>query len=374
MGMVHFAILTMALVSVVLSMIAVSRDAPFNWQFTIPASFAAHGDPQFEMVFDYDAQLGQAHSPSIVLNDDGFSILWFEGSEEAQADVDIFHSRFRLMSGKWMSGVPERLVTRGGLGPAMEPSQLVVTLGNTIENEGMPGHLYSTVVSVGGWAMASIADVEMGSNGHTYARKLNLSPLLNRSHLVKSPMIAYEDGSYALPAYFEMGAMHGAFVRLNARGRVRDVRRMVGKDVQPIQPMVVPLDASRAVAFLRNFDTTRQKLLISHTEDGGQNWSEVVETEIENPSSPVAALPLGDGRILMAVNDNAERADVLHLSLSADGGESWRVLHSFEGGEGALRYPMLRRLNSGEIVLSYSHSTKGGVRAHVMNDAWIEAR
>ena len=371
MGAVHLLILGLAVISLGLGVWSVRRDVPLDWRFALPEPVEAQGAPVFETVFDYAPATGQAHSPGIALHDDGFSVLWFEGSEEAQADVDIHAARFLRETEGWMRGDTGPLVTRGALGAAMDPRQIVVTLGNTIENEARPDALFATVASVGGWAMASIVDLRMAGGQPAQARKLTLSPFLNRSHLVKSPMVAYADGSMALPAYFEMGSTYGVLVRFDGEGRVRDTRRIAGAG-KPIQPMVVPLSETRAVAFLRDFDPSH-RLLISRTEDGGQNWSPVVATEVANPSSPVAALGLGGARILMAVNDVADRPELLRLVLSEDEGETWRVLRSFEG-DGALRYPMLRRLRSGEIVLSYSKGTKRGVVAHVFNPAWIEAQ
>lgn len=212
--------------------------------------------------------------------------------------------------------------------------------------------------------MASVVDVPKGGA----ARKLNLSPVLGRSNLVKSPMVRFADGSTGLPAYFEMGSTFGLLARFDCDGRVRDTRRMAGAG-KPIQPMIVPLSETRAIAFLRDFDPSK-KLLVSRTEDGGQSWSTVEASDVFNPSSPVAALGLGEGRILLAVNDLEEAPDTLRLVLSEDEGASWQELKRFEG-VGALRYPMLRRLGSGEIVLSYSKGTKQGVVAHLFNQAWV---
>lgn len=377
MGMVQIALLALVATSLGLSAVAWRRDAPLDWRIDVPPVVTPGGAPHFETVFDYEVATGQAHSPAIAVTGAGFSILWFEGSEEAQADVDIFAADFSPAAEGWQVGAPQRRVTRSGLGDAFEPRQLVVTLGNTIENEGAEGGLYATVVSVGGWAMASVADVRMRDGVPTHARKLSLSPLLNRSFLVKSPMLAYADGSHALPAYFEMGNAFSALVRFAPDGRVRDRRRMPGR-LNAIQPMIIPLDASRAVAFMRNFTSGAQRLLVSRTADGGQSWSEVRETDMPNPSAPVAALPLGGDRILMAANDDAEKADILRLVLSEDGGLSWRRLATLEdaGGDAtrAARYPMLRRIKDGRIVLTYSIGTKRGVRAHVFNDAWVAAQ
>ena len=367
----HLGIVALAGLSLVLSAMAIRRDAPLNWQFALPEPAAVDAEPRFETVLDYAPGAGQAHAPAIVLREGGFSVLWFEGSEEAQADVDIHHATLSRGAEGWTHGAPAPLVTRGGLTQAFDPRQLVVTLGNTIENEAAPGHLYATVVSVGGWAMASVADVRMGADGPDRARKLNLSPFLNRSFLVKSPMVPYADGSMALPAYFEMGSTYGALVRLDRQGRVRDMRRMAGPG-KPIQPMIVPLDAARAVAFLRDFDPGG-RLLMSRTDDGGQSWAQVVATDMPNPSAPVAALALADGRILMAANDDPDGADRLRLLLSDDGGESWQPFHTLEPAGAGARYPMLRRLPGGEIALAYSVGNKRGIRAHVFNEAWVSA-
>ena len=369
----QFAILALAIASIGLSAVAISRQTPLNWRFAVPGAARADEAPRFETIFDYTAPVGQAHSPGIVLDGERFSIVWFEGSEEAQADVDIHAAHFARSGAGWQASDPAPHATRADLGAAFDPSQLVVTLGNTIQNEAAEDALFATVVSVGGWAMASVADVRMGKDGPVSARKLDLSPLLGRSHLVKSPMVEYADGSFALPAYFEMGSAYSVLVRLDAQGRVVDQRRMPAKTVKAIQPMIVPLSDTSAVAFLRDFDPS-WKLWISRTEDGGQTWSEVEATDIPNSSAPVAALSLGGDRILAVMNDDAERRHELRISVSDDGGVNWRLIHRLQDDAGDARYPMLRRLPSGEILLTYSHSTKRGIRAHVLNDVWVNAQ
>ena len=364
-GAVQIAILGLAALSAGLSAWAIRRDVPLAWDWAVPATLATGDAPMFETVLDYTVPVGEAHSPGIILRDGGYSILWFEGSQEARADVDIVGVD---IDAHGVSPVMPR-VTRGGLSDAFEPRQLVVTLGNTVQNDAAQDALFATVVSVGGWAMASVADVRMGPGGPKVARKLNLSPLLNRSFLVKSPMVAYADGSHALPAYFEMGQTYGALVRLDGQGRVRDMRRMDGP-MKAIQPMIVPLDARRAVAFLRNFDSAGKRLLISRSDDGGQSWDTVSETDVPNPSAPVAALGLGGDRILMAVNDDAGDGGVLSLTLSEDGGDTWRHMHRLEAGGEDARYPMMRALPDGRIVLAYSIGAKAGIRVHEFNLAW----
>ncbi|MGX0875570.1 hypothetical protein ACSSV4_000242 [Roseovarius sp. MBR-154] len=368
MGLVPLTVLGLAALSLCLTVVAILRDAPLEWRFALPTPLPVAVPARFETVFEYQVPEGEAHAPAIVLRAGGFDVLWFQGSKEAAADVDIHGVEIRQDGSGWRASPPGPVLTRAGLEAAFDPSQRVVTLGNTIENEGRAGHLYTTPVSLGGWAMAAIADVEVGPDGPLRARKLNLSPMLNRSFLVKSPMLAYEGGSPALPAYFEMGWCHGVLVRLDAAGRVRDRRRLRAPGARLIQPMIVPLDARRAVAFLRDLGGTGV-LWRSVTEDGGQSWTQPIPTERANAHAPVAALWLGAGRMVMVANDDADAPGDLVLSLSEDDGRSWRALRRFRG-PGARRYPMLRRVGD-SVALTYSTGTKRGIAVHLFNAAWV---
>jgi len=371
LGATQLAILALAALSLVLSVVAIRRDSPLCWRFASPEPLPATGGGQFRTVLDHRPETGQAHAPAIVPQENGVAVLWFQGSAEAQPDVDIWGVDLRRRNGTWQVSDPAPRLTREALGRAMEPRQLVVTLGNTIAHDGKAGHLLATVVSVGGWAMAAIADVAMARAGPVTARKLDLSPILNRSFLVKSPMLACEDGNHALPAYFEMGPTFGALIRFDETGRVRDRRWMRSRPAKAIQPMIVPLDTRRALAFLRDFDRSG-RLWLSRSVDGGQSWSAPEQTDRPNPSAPVAALALGCGRILMAANDDAASPDALVLSVSEDEGASWREVHRLTG-PGALRYPMLRRTED-EIVLAHSTGGKRGIAAHVFDAGWLAAR
>lgn len=370
MSSAHLFIIAVSVLSLALSAWVIHRDKPPVWQFAVPETPDTTRTPYHKTVFDYDIDTGQAHAPALVMSADGVvDLMWFEGSAEAQADVDIWSVRLsQHASGEWQSTAPAPRITRSNLGQAMVPRQLVVTLGNTVQNTNAPHRVFATVVSVGGWAMASIADVTLGPSGPVTARKLNLSPFLNRSHLVKSPMVTFADGSSGLPAYFELGATYGSLVRFDADGRVRDAARMTGAG-KPIQPMIVPLDDRRAVAFLRDFSPSG-RLLMSLSNDGGQSWSPAEPTDLPNPSAPVAALPLGEDRILMVANDDPGGADRLSLLLSEDVGTTWRATRVLEENGAGARYPILQALPDGQIMLAYSIGNKRGLRVRSFNLAW----
>lgn len=310
---------------------------------------------QFDTVFSHLSTEGTAHAPAIVRQGAGFDLIWFDGIRESHNDV-------RILRGDVLSGEVHTLLGRESLSARTVPPQTVLTLGNTIQNGA--GYL-ATVVSLGGWAASSVMWVEDGR-----ARKLSLSPMLNRSHLVKSPVIAMQDDWRMVPTYFEMGGAYGVSALLDPSGRVRAQAAMRG-DSAAIQPMIVPLNETQAVALLRRFDNSQTQLLASWSEDAGQSWSAPKPLDIPNPSAPVAAVPLEDGGLLMVFNDDPARADTLTFAVSKDQGRTWRRTRILDGpGKGDLRYPMMDVLGDGRIAVTYSTGSKAGIVAHVLSADW----
>ncbi len=372
-----FRLLLLLAVSLGLSVFSTLRSQGLSWAFA-PTSFGAPSGPQavpkFDKIMEYASAAGTAHSAAIRPLDDGFSILWFDGTEEAHSDVVIKQSTFRLVDEKWVSSPPENLLVKEELAAQSVPKQSVWTLGNVITGADGNNTLFATIVSVGGWAAASITKVGMDGTQISDARKLSLSPMLNRSHLVRAPVVPYSDGTTAIPAYFEMGKAFAELIRLDDQGRVRDKRRITHGRLA-IQPMIVPLDDHNAVALMRNFDKKSDRLVATWTADGGRNWTiPELLSDIPNPNAPVAALLLSDGQILMAFNDSATDASILKLALSKDQGKTWKRIKTLENGNGSARYPAMHRLPDGDILLTYSHGNKRGIRAFVFNEAWVFAQ
>lgn len=363
-----------AVISLAITLFTILRTPPMVWKFDITEfPMTAETQPYFETVFDYELESGTAHAPAIIIEPDGISLIWFQGTREGAADVTIVQSTLSQNSGQWSASAPQPLLTTPLLETVSQPAQRIVILGNTIQNG---ERLLATIVSVGGWASAAIADVRMDGGTPVHVRKLSLSPFLNRSYLVKTPPLIFADGDIALPAYFELGNAFGELVRLDSSSRVRDKRRIT-QGRQAIQPAIVAMDPDNAVALSRNFDDSGH-LMASWTSDGGKSWSNAEPLAVPNPNAPVAALRLANGGILMAFNDSNSRADLLRLAVSTDGGHSWRRIATLEDHDSAkgqqARYPMMRRLPDGQIVLVYSHSSKGGIRAHIFNETWVMAQ
>ncbi|SEO69206.1 BNR repeat-like domain-containing protein [Salinihabitans flavidus] len=328
------------------------------WRFAPAGKAALNTGDSFETVFHHTSKEGVAHAPALV--NDGTEVIWFDGLREGHNDV-------RILQAQLESGEVSDLLTRQALSAQMVPPQTILTLGNTVDDGTGDGWL-ATVVSLGGWAAASIAHVANGRG-----RKLSLSPILNRSNLTKSPVVPMSGGWRMLPAYFEMEGGHGVAALIDERGRVRAQAVMRGK-FRGIQPMIVPMSDTRAVALLRRFDRSNDRLLASWTSDGGQSWNTPEPLNLPNPSAPVAAVPLADGRLLMLFNDAPDSADTLRFASSADGGRSWTMGRILDGpGQGPLRYPMMTVLADGRIAVTYSAQGKTEIRVHVLSADWALA-
>lgn len=359
--------------SLVLTAYVSFTEETLSWEFAVSEPVAKGGDPMFETVFDYASHPASAHSAAISIFEDRARVQWFEGTRESHEDVVIKSVNIIPSDGLagWKATELGHFVDRQTLAAKTWPRQEIWSLGNTIQLfEGSDSAL-ATIVSVGGWAAASIAHVEFEGDQVSKVHKLRLSPMLNRSHLVRSSTLRYADGSVAIPAYFEMGNSFGEIVRLDKVGQVADKRRIT-QGRFAIQPEIVVSGPKSAVALLRNFDKESDRLVASWTEDGGQTWSAPKLLDLPNPNAPVAAIRLSGGRILMAFNDDPVHGRTLALAISSDEGLTWQRVAVLESGDGNVRYPDFARLPDGSILLAYSFGSKMGIRAHVFNEAWVD--
>ncbi len=315
-----------------------------------------------------------------MLPDKRIRLIWFQGSYEGSEDVAIWASELQQTGNKWQHSEPKPILSPQAVGKKLRPTQTLTTLGNTVQFGTAPDKYLTTIVSLGGWAMASVAFINTQNNvkdSIQSAHLLPLSPYLNRSHLVRSPTIAWQDGDIGLPAYFEIATYFGVLVRLGQNGQVKD-QRNISRGELGIQPVIVVLDEHRAIALLRNFADSKElqkRLVISTTENGGQSWSQAKLLNIPNPSSPVAALRLSDGRILMGFNDDKKCNDIFRLAISADLGQTWQRIYTLEDHQCnpkySARYPTFKRLGNGDILLTYSIHNKKGIRAVIFNESWL---
>jgi predicted neuraminidase len=324
------------------------------------------------------------HSPALAELPDGRLLaVWYGGSWEAAPDAALFMSIWTGGAG-WAGGGPtwspvRRIVTaeetRGEL------HRWLYTVGNpALLADRRGGVRLFYVTTVLGWSTSAI-NVKTSADGGaswTPARRLVTSPLANLSTLVKGTPLAYADGSIALPAYHELAGTFPELYRIGRDGAVLAKTR-IDHGRRALQPSIVPLGETEAVAFLRNVGPPR-RILESRTTDAGAHWTPPRPSALPNPNAAVMGLRLRGGALLLAFNDSPTRREDLSLALSGDRGATWRVFHVFEQGQltsmGKKRrfaYPSLLQSADGRVHLVYPW---GGahIKHVVFNEAWIRER
>ena len=243
------------------------------------------------------------HSAAVAqLPEQGLIAVWFAGSREGAADVQIRSARFDAKRGEWSA---ERvLATRASTQAAVQKH--IRKLGNPVIALSPDKRLwlFYVSVSIGGWAGSAINAMYSDDLGESWSapRQLVTTPFLNISTLVRATPVFHQDGSIGLPVYHEFLGKFAEYLYLNAQGEVVDKFR-ISKGTNSLQPTIVPLSGKQAVALLRYAGETHHRVLASRTHDGGQTWSEPYPLEPSNPNSSLAAVGRPDGGLLVALND-----------------------------------------------------------------------
>lgn len=270
------------------------------------------------------------HSASIAeLPGDDLIAVWFAGSREGAADVQIRASRFDAQAGEWTA---ERvLATRESTQAAVRKH--IRKLGNPVIALAPDRRLwlFYVSVSVGGWAGSAINLMVSDDLGESWSepRQLVTTPFLNISTLVRATPVFHADGSIGLPVYHEFLGKFAEYLYLDASGQVRDKFR-ISKGKHSLQPTMVPLDERRAVALLRYAGDTHHRVLASRTEDAGRSWSEPAPVEPSNPNSSLAAVGRPDGSLLVALNDLEDGRFRLTLYGTDPQMRNWQVLSELD--------------------------------------------
>ena len=333
--------------------------------------------PKFTMELLPKSDAPFAHAPAAaVLPDGNLMAMWYGGEGEMQPDVAIFASRRDRESGTWSR--PQAIETAAATSKAI--GMRVKSVGNPVLHvaNGQVTMFY-TAVLIGGWSGGTVC-VKTSRDGVRWsdAKRVHASPLLDLSVLVKGQPVSYDDGTIALPVYQQLIRRWPALLRVTRDGIVVDSSR-IDPSRPLIQPWILPLSFSRAVAFMRWSSLMPGNVTMATTDDGGRHWSKPVRTPIMHRDSAVAATRLSDGSILAIYNNMTWDRRELALVRSTDGGtrwsKTWSIEHDHEPPTWYLReysYPYVVHTADGMIHVFY---TWRRLRiAHVsFNEAWIHA-
>jgi predicted neuraminidase len=274
----------------------------------------------------------RVHSVSAVeLADGRLFAVWYGGTREGARDVSIYSAYFDPRTESWSD---ERVVI------SREDTERTVArsvrkLGNPVvfrepKRDGRLWLFYVSV-SIGGWSGSAVNVMTSEDEGRSFGppRRLVTSPFMNVATLVKGAAVPYADGTIALPVYQEFLGKFGEVLRLDQSGQVIEKARLSwGRGL--LQPVVVPLDPERAIAFLRRSGRAPRRVHVSRTDDSGASWSPPVPSPLANPDAAVFGLHATSGNLFLAFNDSETNRENLSLAVSTDGGMTWEIAHVFE--------------------------------------------
>jgi predicted neuraminidase len=309
------------------------------------------------------------HSSSITALPGGnLMSVWFAGTREGAADVQIRGARFDAASGEW--GDEEVLATRDMTREAV--GKPIRKLGNPVIALAPDDRLWLFYVSVslGGWAGSAINVMVSEDLGNTWSkpRQLITSPFTNISTLVRSAPVFHQDGSIGLPVYHEFLGKFPEYLYLDADARVVDKFRMADGDTS-LQPTVVTLDDRRAIALLR-YAGREGHVLATVTADAGQTWSEERAIEPWNPNSSLAAVRSHRDTLLVAQNNLADGRFRLTLDESTFSLSDWSLVNTLDESTDAEGEPIPIERYIPEIREKFIEAS--GPRRQVLLDEYVE--
>ncbi len=295
--------------------------------------------PQYTSRFVSSQLTDFVHASSVTALPGGdLMAVWFAGSREGAADVQVRTARFDARSGEW--GAEQVLATRESTRDGTQ--RYIRKLGNPVIALGPDKRLWMfyVSVSVGGWATSAInvmVSTDLGANWSA-PRQLVTSPFFNISTLVRAAPVFHADSSIGLPVYHEFMGKFAEYLYLSPDGAVIDKFR-ISRGKHSLQPTIVAQDGQRAVAMLRYAGETHHRVLASRTIDAGQTWSEPYPLEPANPNSSLAAVATEDDGLLVALNDLQEGRFKLSLYGTNAQFSQWRTVVELDQSPDPLGQP-----------------------------------
>jgi len=279
------------------------------------------------------------HSSSLASLPSGeLMAVWFAGSREGAADVQIRASRYDPVSADW--GEELVLATRESTSEATQ--RHIRKLGNPVIALAPDNRLwlFYVSVSVGGWAGSAINAMYSDDLGKNWSspRQLITTPFLNISTLVRNAPVFHSDGTIGLPVYHEFLGKFAEYLYISPDGDVIDKSR-ISKGKHSLQPTVVAMGEQSAVALLRYAGEEHHKVLASRTEDGGQSWSEPYAVDPSNPNSSLAAVSTPNHGLLVALNDLEDGRFRLRLMGTDEGLDAWKPVIDLDESPDPLGHP-----------------------------------
>ena len=141
-----------------------------------------------------------------------------------------------------------------------------------------------------------------------------------------------------------------------------------------VQPTVVrPVPGKSALlAFFR--DRGARNIYSAASADDGATWSSCRPTTLPNNNAGIEAWTMRSGRIALVYNPQTHGRDPLAISLSEDGGATWKYTRALEHEDGKqeFSYPTVREdvKKDGVIHVSYTYKRQT-IKHSIISEGWV---
>ncbi len=298
--------------------------------FLIPSFEKSAGVGSYQQRFINHKADNFIHSPSIAeLNGGDLLAVWFEGSREGAADVQIMQSRFVAAENRWTE--PTVLINREST--ARGVGRYIRKLGNPVAARDANGKVFVffVSVSVGGWAGSAINWIASTDDAKTWSapKRLITTPFFNISTLVRNPPVLHENGVIGLPVYHEFLGKFPEYLLISDAGRVIDKIRM-NRGTESLQPSIAPIDSDTAMAVLRYAGDGLPRALGQITSNRGAQWPKPQALAIANPNSSLASVATGlvEWPLLVVANDTEDDRYRLRMYVTDASMSQWKMIYA----------------------------------------------
>jgi len=295
-------------------------------------------------VFDENRPAPSCHASTLAKSGDTLFCAWFAGSRESAPDTHIYLSRYR--EGIWSS--PEKVSVAENTphwNPVLFAHKEKLYL---FYKEGYPISAWKTLLRVS----------EDGGKTFSPPRELVAGDETGGRGPVKNKPLLLSDGSILCPAsreYADSTWRVFADRTADAFGSLTRSDFILPEDpsVRLIQPSFWE-DKTGVHALFRS---DREHLYRADSSDLGLTWSKAYPISFPNNNSGFDLVAVPDGRIFLVSNPVAENwgfRSPLTLSVSEDGGQSFRALYNLEYDRlGEYSYPSI--IYDHGLRISYTH-------------------
>ena len=332
--------------------------------------------------------------------------VWFAGSTEGRADINIAMSRLPAGEARWTTPVwvaddPVRSQQNPLL--FLAPSGGLWLLCTAQDTRGVTKEEWNKKVAAGeaqgsyGMQWTAVIRGRLSQdNGHTWGPAYTFSG--KPGSFCRNPMLVMSNGNWLFPMYYSLrGTGHGddyTVMRISEdQGQIWS-EHPVPQSRGRVHASVIELGDGRLVAFFRS--RAADRIYVSRSSDYGRTWTAPERTVLPNNNASIQAVKLASGHIgivfdNVSVNDDPAKTIwpreryPLTVAISEDEGETWPYMRHIDTSDDfcgeknrhlnrKVAYPCILQTRDELIHIAYSYRDRQCIKYIRVSEHWIRDR